>query len=88
MIMAECNGPGDYLSAMKRVAERFSLQYGLFCDLRYRKPKSLGIEDYFALFQAYIETRNAAEAKTRIGTMLLGVADKIRETPRTEAARP
>jgi hypothetical protein len=79
LVMAECTKPGDYLNAMRRVATRFSLPYGMLWDLHYRKPKSIGVEDYFGLFRVYTENRNPAEAKTKIGTVLLSVADEIRK---------
>jgi hypothetical protein len=82
LVMAETEGPGDYLNAMRRVANRFSVPYGMLWDLRYRKPKSIGVEDYFAILSAYAAERSDAEARTKVGSALMSVADEIRKAVR------
>jgi hypothetical protein len=60
---------------MQRVAETFSIPYGTPWALKYRPPKSIGAEDYFAIMSAYAAGRRDAEARTKIGEALLGVAE-------------
>jgi hypothetical protein len=79
LIMAECAKPGDYVAAMRRASEKHSIPHGTLWSLRYRKPASISAEDYFAVFQAYVAQGNEAEAKTKIGAVLLSVAGEIRK---------
>jgi hypothetical protein len=80
LILDECQKAGEYLAAMQRVAEIFSIRYGTLWTLKYRPPKSIGAEDYFAIMSAYAAGRSGAEARTKIGAALLSVAE-IRNAP-------
>jgi hypothetical protein len=75
LISDECQKAGAYLDAMRRVAEIFSIPYGTLWALKYRPPKSIGAEDYFAIMSAYAAGQRYAEARTKIGAALLSVAE-------------
>jgi hypothetical protein len=81
LVMDECAKPGDYVAAMRRASEKHSIPHGTLWGLRYRKPASIAAEDYFAVFQAYVAQGNAAEAKTKIGAVLLSTAHEITKAP-------
>ncbi|GGC70537.1 hypothetical protein GCM10010994_31350 [Chelatococcus reniformis] len=53
MVRLESRGPGDVAPAMRRLAIRYRLPYGTIWALRYRKPKSIVTDIYFALAAAY-----------------------------------
>ena len=80
LTLDECQKAGEYLDAMRRVAEIFSIPYGTLWALKYRPTKSIGVEDYFAIMSAYAAGRSGAEARTKIGAALLSVAE-IRNAP-------
>jgi hypothetical protein len=79
LILDECQKAGEYLGAMQRVAEIFSIPYGTLWALKYRPPKSIGVEDYFAIMSAYAAGRSDADTRTKIGAALLSV-DEIRNS--------
>jgi hypothetical protein len=79
LVMDECAEPGDYVAAMRRASGKHSIPHGTLWSLRYRKPASIAAEDYFAVFHAYAAQGTGAEAKTKIGAVLLSVADEIRK---------
>jgi hypothetical protein len=81
LIMDECQKAGEYVAAMRRVAENFSIPYGTLWALKYRPPRSIGVEDYFAILSAYAAERSDVEARTKIGAALLSVAGEIRKAP-------
>jgi hypothetical protein len=81
LTMDECQKAGEYVATMRRVAENFSIPYGTLWALKYRPPKSIGVEDYFAILSAYAAERSDAEARTKIGLALLNVAGEVRKTP-------
>ena len=80
LTLDECQRAGEYMDAMRRVAEIFSIPYGTLWALKYRPPKSISVEDYVAILSAYAVKRSDAEARTRIGAALLSVAE-IRNAP-------
>jgi hypothetical protein len=77
LVMDECAKPGDYVAAMRRASEKHSIPHGTLWTLRYRPPRSIGVEDYFAILSSYAAKRSNAEAKTKIGATLLNVAHEI-----------
>ena len=78
-------GPGDYANAMKRVARRASIPFGLLWNLHYRLPKTIGAHLYAALGAFYIdeqrrryrEERKNTVATTALGRALLRAADRL-----------
>lgn len=74
---SESRGPGDFLDAMHRVADKFEIAYATLWNLRYRTPPSIGVESYIAIFRAYAATAQNAEAKTKVGAALLSIAGEI-----------
>lgn len=82
---AESGGrPGHYAPAMKRVARRVGVPAGLLRDLHYRPPKTIAADRYAALGAAFTDERSpyrtlraSATAKTALGALLLGVADRL-----------
>jgi hypothetical protein len=50
---AECRQPGDYDNAMRRVGERIGVGYSTLWGLRYRQPKRIWADIYFALADAH-----------------------------------
>jgi hypothetical protein len=85
IVMDECAEPGDYVAAMRRASEKHSIPHGTLWSLRYRPPKSIGVEDYFAILNAYATERSDAEARTKVGAALFSVADEIRKAPSSRA---
>jgi hypothetical protein len=79
LVMDECAKPGDYVAAMRRASEKHSIPHGTLWTLRYKPPKSIAVEDYFAILNAYAAERSDAEARTKAGAALLSVADEIRK---------
>lgn len=84
---AECEGPGDYLNAMRRVAGRIGVPYGTFWNLRYRKPKEIPAHEYLGIFAEYAKNkhkyeaeRNEAAGTSKIGSLLLRIADGAHRT--------
>ena len=81
----ESQGPGDYANAMKRVARRASIPFGLLWNLHYRLPKTIGAHLYAALGAFYIdeqrrryrEERKTTVATTSLGRALLRAADRL-----------
>lgn len=53
LVRSESRGPGDLDNAMRRVARRHSLPYGLFWKLRYRRPKDVAASLFISLREAY-----------------------------------
>ena len=79
---AECRFPGDYGPAMARVARDIGVPGRLLWRLRYRAPKTIDVHHYAALGAAYADeryraARAATTAKTTMGALLLGVADRL-----------
>ena len=81
LALGESRGPGDFVDAMHRVAEKFEIAYSTLWNLRYRTPPSIGVADYLAIFRAYAADRGGAEARTKLGVVLLSAADEIRKAP-------
>lgn len=82
MVKYETSGAGDFLKAMRRVAERIGVPYGTFWDLKYRKPKEIATHEYLGIFAEYAENKHKYEAErnevaepSKIGAMLLRFAD-------------
>jgi hypothetical protein len=68
LILDECQKAGEYLEAMRRVSEIFSIPYGTLWSLKYRPPKSIGVEDYFAILSIRGGTkRRGSENQDRRG---------------------
>ena len=87
MAKHEMSGPGDFLEAMRRVAERIGVPYGTFWNLRYRKPKEIATHEYLGIFAAYAKNRRQYEAErdevaepSKIGAFLLRIADGAHRT--------
>lgn len=54
LVLRESRGPGDTENAMRRLAARYGgLDYGALWGLRYRPPKRIFADVYFALAAAY-----------------------------------
>jgi hypothetical protein len=78
----ECKGPGDFLEAMRRVAERIGVPYGTFWNLRYRKPKEIATHEYMGIFAEFAKNKHKYRAErdevaepSKVGTFLLRFAD-------------
>ena len=85
LVRAESRFPGDYASAMRRVARRAKVPFGLLWSLHYRLPKTIPVERYAALAGAYADAqrdryrteRSGIEATTWLGKILLRAADRV-----------
>lgn len=85
LVRDECRFPGDYRPAMKRVAARSRVPYGLIWNLHYRLPKTLDVEKYAALGAFYADEqkrkfmseRSKVRATTALGALLLRAADRL-----------
>lgn len=82
MAKHEMSGPGDFLEAMRRVAERIGVPYGTFWNLRYRKPKEIATHEYIGIFAEYAKNKHKYRAErdevaepSKIGALLLRFAD-------------
>lgn len=53
LTVRESRGPGDTENAMRRLSARYGLDYGALWALRYRPPKRIFADVYFALAAAY-----------------------------------
>src|SRR3954451_645702 len=53
LVLRESRGPGDTENAMRRLSARYGLDYGALWGLRYRPPKRIFADVYFALAAAY-----------------------------------
>lgn len=49
----EARGPGDFKTAIQRVASRIKVGHSVLWRLRYRRPKDLAVSAYFKLRDAY-----------------------------------
>lgn len=82
MAKHEMSGPGDFLEAMRRVAERIGVPFGTFWNLRYRRPKEIATHEYIGIFAEYAKNKHKYEAErdevaepSKIGALLLRFAD-------------
>lgn len=87
MAKAECEGPGDFLNAMRRVAGRIGVPYGTIWNLRYRKPKEIATHEYLGILAEYARQKHKYEAEknevagpSKIGALLLRIADAAHRT--------
>jgi hypothetical protein len=53
LVQREARGPGDTENAMRRVSQRYGVDYSALWALRYRPPKRVFADIYFALRHAY-----------------------------------
>ena len=81
---AESRFPGDYGPAMRRLARKTGISFGLIWNLHYRVPKSIAAHDYVNLGAYYLEQerryramRGSIEAGTPLGRALLTMADRL-----------
>jgi len=81
MIQAECRGPGDKDNAMRRLAHRHRLPYGLLWRLTYKPPKGIFWDVYERLRSAYSDekARQAASLASEIAVLRLQVSDFERD---------
>lgn len=86
IVRDESRFPGDYGSAMRRLASKIGVSFTLLWRLHYKLPKSIDVENYLALAEffsereqarKYGEERHEANAKTALGRYLLRSADRI-----------
>ena len=88
LVNREARGPGDTDNAMRRCAQKFGVPYAFLWALRYRKPKRVFADLYFALQEAverqrqqqerlFEHERAITEAKTWIDQTLIGAADAL-----------
>ena len=55
LIQREARGPGDTENAMRRVSQRYGIDYAALWSLRYRPPKRIFADIYFGLRAAYLD---------------------------------
>jgi hypothetical protein len=53
LVQREARGPGDTDNAMRRISQRYGVDYGALWSLRYRPPKRIFADIYFQLRAAY-----------------------------------
>lgn len=53
LVHNESRGPGDYVNARRRLANKLKIPHGKLWDLKYRSPASICVSIYFALRNAY-----------------------------------
>lgn len=73
----ESRGPGDYSNAMRRIARKASVPFGLLWNLHYRVPKTISAHLYASLGAFYVDEqhRRYSEEKANIvATTSLGRA--------------
>ena len=87
LVTRESRGPGDLDNAMRRIEQRYGVDYWLLWSLRYRKPKDILLGQWNALLGAYHaecerqekrlqHERETAEAMGA-SKALLGAADRV-----------
>ena len=85
LVRWESRFPGDYGAAMRRVVRSSNVPFGLLWNLHYRTPKTIPVEKYVALAEAFADAqrkhycaeRSAVKAKTSLGRYLLGASDRL-----------
>jgi hypothetical protein len=80
----ESRGPGDYSNAMRRVARKASVPFGLIWNLHYRPPKTISADIYASLGAFYVEQRRRYREETKnivvttsLGRALLSAANHL-----------
>lgn len=53
LVHREWRGPGDINNAMRRVEQRYGVEYRALWSLRYRKPKDILMSVYVRITEAY-----------------------------------
>jgi hypothetical protein len=85
LVRSECRFPGDYSDAMRRIARHTKVPFGLLWRLHYRVPKTIPVDRYALLAEAwaneqcerYRAERRAAEPQTWLGKALVRAADFV-----------
>ena len=87
LLVRESRGPGDTDNAMRRIEQRYGVDYWLLWSLRYRKPKDILLGQWNALIGAYHaecerqekQLRHEREIAEAMGApkALLGAADRV-----------
>jgi hypothetical protein len=62
LVEREARGPGDIENAMRRLEVKFGIPYSAFWALRYRPPKTIAVEIFARLWEAF-ETERAYQRK-------------------------
>jgi hypothetical protein len=65
IVRREASGPGDYLEALRRLANRHGVPFGTYWGLRYRQPKSIDVSVYARICAEAqrVERRDGAECQ-------------------------
>lgn len=88
LVQRESRGPGDLKNAMRRVSQRYGIDYSILYSLRYRPPNDILVGTYERLRNAYESEcerqerllrheREITKAKTIIGAALARAADAV-----------
>lgn len=84
LVHAEARFPGDYQPAMRRVARRLAVPLNAIAALHYRKPKTISVDRYVAIFRAYADEQakkyrkeRSRVALTPLGEALARAADSL-----------
>ena len=85
LVMRETRSRGDYLDAMRRVADHVKVPFALLWGLHYRRPKTVSVGQYVKLGRHFADVqrrkyraeRATTDAQTELGRMLLGAADSL-----------
>lgn len=88
LVQRESRGPGDLKNAMRRVSQRYGIDYSILYSLRYRPPNDILVGTYERLRNAYESEcerqerllrheREITKAKTIIGAALARAADSM-----------
>ncbi len=88
LVQHEARGPGDLKNAMRRLEQRYGVEYSTFWSLRYRPPREIFVSVYERLRAAYLaecerqerllkHERAITEARGRFGSTLVRAGDLL-----------
>lgn len=88
LVRREMRGPGDVGNAMRRLGQRYGIEYSVLYSLRYRPPKDIVVSVYERLRAAYLaecdrqerllrHERKITESKGLIAASLMRAADAL-----------
>lgn len=91
MVRREARGHGDRINAMRRIADRYGIPYGVIWNLFYRPPRDVGVTVFLKLQAAYQQEldrgldalkaeRASTNAKTEFGARLFRATDFVADT--------
>jgi len=88
LVNREARGPGDTKNAMRRIEQRYGIDYSTLYSLRYRPPKEIFVSVYMRIRAAYMaecdrqqkllkHERTITEAKGIVTSALVAASDAL-----------